>query len=133
METKSINFQLTQKKTHVATMRERYESNQAFILQLTRMSRTDYYNTILETGLRFLERNYSSDSKHYKQLAYNKNSGFWKWFTSEFAIAENDYINNIGYATANNYKEFVAMLTEDAMLETILYNLIINEKLHVTI
>lgn len=141
MKTKNIQMQnsLTQKRmSHAFKMKKKYESNQAFILKLTQMNTGEYFNLILETGLDLIERIYPSNderfAKYYKQLAYNKKSGFWNWFKAEFAIAENDYLMNIKYPCRATYFEFISGLPNESMMENQIHRLIYkNEILHVEI
>lgn len=140
MKTKNIQMQktLVQKRmSHADKMRKRYESNQAFILKLTQMSTSEYFNLILETGLDLIERIYPSTdirfAKYYKQLAYNPNSGFWNWFKAEFAIAENDYLMNISSPGPATYFEFIKGLPQEKMFEQQLARLIFKNHIHVEI
>ena len=140
MKTKNIKIQkaLTQKRlSHVEKMRKRYEYNQAYILKITQMSTDEYFNLVLETGLELLDRIYPSTdirfAKYYKQLAYNQNSGFWNWFKSEFAIAENDYLMNINNPGPTTYFDFIKGLPQERMFEQQLARLIFKNHIHVEI
>jgi len=101
------------------------------------MSTDDYFNLILETGLELLERIYPSTDKrfsaYYKQLAYNPKSGFWNWFKSEFAIAENDYLMNINNPGPATYFDFIKGLPQERMFEQQLARLIFKNHIHVEI
>jgi hypothetical protein len=119
---KTLRASTKQRKlSHIAKMREKFASNQVFILTKVGLSEVDYENQFLEAGCQFLEVVYGEGSIWYEELAYSSACDFWKWFKAEFKILENGFINVLNCGEENlkveDWNDFIVGIPHDQFLE----------------
>lgn len=81
------------KKTHSQLIAEQQASTKKEVMLILKTNEYDYNNTLFETGLLWLQRNYSNIPI---LIENNKTSRiFWKWYTNQYSIIDNAFIQKV--------------------------------------
>lgn len=83
--------------THIERVRQKYASNQQFILHAIGMTWEEYSQNIFEIGISFLLEHYPEDDHQFchffKQISRDRN--FWNWWRFEWMKWENELIDHL--------------------------------------
>lgn len=111
---------------HVQKMKAKFEFNRATILKEVELREIDYEMQFFEAGCLFLEQIFGYGSANYNNYTKDSKYMFWAWFSAEFKILENDFINVlIGGETTlkiEHWSDFVKVIPHESQLEQSFYN-----------
>lgn len=79
-------------QSKISKHRQKYASNQAFILKTVNLSELEYYKRVYETGIFFLELQFPSDFDYQQKFATDKL--YWKWWKTEWKLYEDKMIKD---------------------------------------
>jgi hypothetical protein len=63
------------------------------IMRILKTNEYDYNNTLFETGLLWLEKNYSNTPVLIE--SYKKSQTFWKWYTTQYNIIDESFLEKV--------------------------------------
>lgn len=109
------------KETIISKQRTKFAFNRQSIEKAIGLSTLEYNNVQFERGIAFLEERFPRHTEYDKYFVlYSRSKAFWKWWTTEWAIWEDDlvaYINthNINLKVDFYVSDFKATRTQQRL------------------
>lgn len=112
--------------THIAEIRERYESNRLFILQATGITEEKYNEMMFEQAMVFLDLEYPFKTEFEKcRPVIYKDPVFWQWWKAIYKKHEDEFVQFIkeikGVFSVKFYKEEMEQITHESQTAQIFY------------